>query len=236
MSDPSACVDVVDADLDGNGKPDRLILWRPVLGDSAIAFAPGRIGAVVYLDDGSYHLLDNPPGDWSVSFDDEQNLFDYSAKLHLHDTPQEQVYVSVVGGANTYHGAILAVGADRHLRAVGESGSTAPIVDVTNGGGAGYTSSFGCVLSGGQNLFVEKTTGTNFGASGATYDWSLNYYSFDDRALTLQGRYSGTSVDNGSQSGPQSTPTGSMTDCLTVKPTEVGPVAITNGGLLPPGP
>lgn len=236
MSDASACIQVVDADLDGNGKPDRLILWRPVLDASAVGLAPDRLGAVAYLDDGSYHLLDNPPGDWSAAFDNEQNLFDYSAKLHLHDTAQEQIYVSVIGGANTYHGAILAVGADRHLRAVGESGSTAPIADVTNGGGAGYTSSFGCVLSSGQNLFVEKTTGTNFGAAGATYDWSLDYYSFDDHALTLRGRYSGTSADNGSQSGLQSTPTGSATDCLTVKPTEVGPVAITNGGQSPPGP
>ena len=234
MSDPSLCVQVVDADLDGNGKPDRLILWRPLLGDNDISFTPGRIGAVAYLDDATYHLLDNSPGDWTNAFDNEQNLFNYSAKLRLHNTPQEQIYVSVIGGANTYHGAILALGADRHLRAVATP--TSPVADITNGGGAGYTSSFGCVLSSGQNLLVEKDTSTTFAASGPTYEWSLAYYSFDDRSLTLRGSYSGTSADNGSQSGEQSTPTGSATDCLTVNPTEVGPVEVTNGGQLPPGP
>jgi hypothetical protein len=235
MSDRSLCVQVVDTDLDGNGKRDRLLLWHPVLGVDDTSFAPGRIGAVAYLDDASYHLLDNPPRDWTGSFD-EQNLFDYGTKLRLHGDRQEQIYVSVEGGANLDHGAILALGADKHLRAIGQSDARAPIVDVSRGGGAGYSASFGCVRSSGRNLFVEKGTGTTFGGpGGATYDWNLSYYSFDDRTLTLTGQYSGTSADDGSGRAERSTPGGSVTDCLTVDATEVGPVQITSGGLLPPG-
>jgi hypothetical protein len=63
------CLAVVSADLDGDGKPDRLLVWESQPPDD-IGGGPGdtppQMGAVAYLDDGTFHLLEETPSSWKM--------------------------------------------------------------------------------------------------------------------------------------------------------------------------
>src|SRR6185312_16350362 len=60
------CLAAVSADLDGDGKPDRLLVWESQPPDDiggGTGDAP-QMGAVAYLDDGTFHLLEETPSSW----------------------------------------------------------------------------------------------------------------------------------------------------------------------------
>lgn len=64
------CLFAVSADLDGDGKPDRLLLWESqavdVQAEQTGSQAPPQVGAVAYLDDGTFHLLEESPATWQL--------------------------------------------------------------------------------------------------------------------------------------------------------------------------
>ena len=57
------------ADLDGNGTPDRLLLWESQAPDDIggqLGDQPPQVGAVAYLDDGTFHLLEESAASWQL--------------------------------------------------------------------------------------------------------------------------------------------------------------------------
>lgn len=220
MPSKSLCYSVVTRDLDGNGELDSLVLWRPRLTDFEVD--PAQLGATVYLDDGTFHLLENPPSTWRDTFD-EFNAFNYATALNLlTGSKRDQIVVGVLLGANTDHNVILALDATRRLRAISSTDADTSVAEVLYGGSVNTSERYGCVLSNGKRLFVEKGATMDF-ARPTVYEWSLTYYAFDGRRLNRKGSISGTSPDNGSGSLNESTPH-NFSNCSTEEPPEIGPV------------
>ncbi|MFI5959458.1 hypothetical protein [Cryptosporangium sp. NPDC051539] len=183
MPDPSLCYQSVPLDLNGNGKPDRLILWRPGSPDLFTPLDAASLGAVAYLDDGSFHRMADPVGGWGPDLGGG-SLFHFRQVVHLGADTRAAAVVSLVLGSSTTHSVVLAlVGND--LRAVR---SGADVFDLADGGGAGYTSGFGfgCVRSGGKPLFVTRSSLTDFGPP-QSYAWGLTYYRYTNGVLTQVG-------------------------------------------------
>lgn len=215
MTDAALCVQSIALDLDGNGDPDRLITWRPRLSAGlSDSLAATRIGAVAYLDDGSYHVLANPPTGWGSSFQPGLNLFHFHAAVHLGADRRTQAVIATQIGANTFHAAVLGLGPDSALRAIALAGGPAPVVDVTFGGGAGSATEYGCVLTGGRPAFVQRGMVTDF--STGSYEWDREFYRFDGRQLVRLGHDQGTAADERAVPGAGS-------DCSTADPARRGP-------------
>jgi hypothetical protein len=192
-----ACVEVVQADLDGNGAPDRLVLWRPPrdeLGGDEDALA--LVGAATFLDDGTFHALADPPSTWPASDLGSVDHFSAARPLRMGEDAREQVLVTVAVGANTTHHVALAVGADRRLRTV--TGESAPgPAPFAEGGGAGYLSAFGCVTSQGRPLLAIVGSITLWGGDGGPtrYGWTRTFERLDDTVLRNVGREGGVATD-----------------------------------------
>lgn len=186
LPDPGLCYQSVALDLDGNGKSDRLILWRPE-SDASTPLDPKYVGAVAYLDDGSFHRLADPPSAWGADLAGG-SLFQFRQAVYLGAGTRAAAMVSVVSGSSTLHSVLVALVGDE-LRTVRTAGGGT--FDLPDGGGAGYTSGFGCVRAKGQPLFVTRGTLTEFG-SPESYHWGLTYYRYSDGTLTQTDRREGT--------------------------------------------
>lgn len=121
-------------DLDGNGRPDQLVLWRVPLRagesgyDSGYASERYRWGAVAYLDDGTFHLLEEPIAGWRFSEPFLNPDTETPGRLQVvhpgvaaMPNPARRGAVGLVKvseGANTDWWALLTVTSDRRLHAV----------------------------------------------------------------------------------------------------------------------
>jgi hypothetical protein len=211
------CASTVEADLDGNRAPDRLILWRPPqedLADDSDLLA--RVGAVAFLDDGTFHLLEDMPSVWPESDYGLADHFEAARVIRLGDNERQQVLVTVTVGANTVHHVVLVLGRDRRLRTVGHEAIAGPF-RFFEGGGAAYHSEFGCVTSQGDPLvsFVSSVTLEGLGEDTTQYGWSRTFERLDDTVLRHVGREGGVAMNF---KGP---PAGG--DCAAIAPTERGP-------------
>ena len=192
-----SCVGTVEADLDGNGAPDRLLTWRPPLvGSPASDDVSARSGATAFLDDGTVHPLEDPPATWPDSDYATVAYFDPSYVVRLGPDARQQVAVTVAVGANTTHYVALAVGADRRLRTVTHEPAPGAFW-FSEGGGAGYGSAFGCVTSRGDPLLALVGSVTLGGSDGrpTQYGWTRTFARLDDTVLRHVGREGGVSTE-----------------------------------------
>jgi hypothetical protein len=212
MTDYRGCVQSVALDLDGNGRPDRLLLWRPRLPDVTELLDPRRMGAVAYLDDGTFHLLERPVSGWGGDFANP-NAFDFTSAVHLGEDSRAQAVVLANIGSSLNHHIVLAVGADRRLRPVEIEGN---IADLSVGAAASYGGAYGCVVSNGKPLLVLKGFTADVSVENAPTEWGRTYYRFDGHTLTRVGEDSGSAATLG-----QTPSAGS--DCTTADPAKRGP-------------
>jgi hypothetical protein len=181
------CVQVVSADLDGNGKPDRLLTWDTD-DPAAASSSERRISAVAYLDDGTFHLLDDSPRSWTATDEAGATALRPVAVARLGNDRREQVVAAFdLSGANTIHNVVLTVTADKHLRTV--VGEDAGFFEIATGGGAAYSSEFGCATADGKRLATLASTVTHF--QTGTYSLSASYYRLEGRTLTWVGQQGG---------------------------------------------
>lgn len=192
-ADDVSCVSAVDADLDGNGASDRLVLWRPPFTGRSSETAD--IGAVAYLDDGTVSRLVDPPAGWPPEERSATDIFDATQVVRLGADGREQVVVALRLGANTVTHLVLAVGADRALHVLGGPGTDR--FTIYDGGGAGYSSTYGCVVTAGEPLLatVGSLTHDDAVGSGPKYGWSRDFYRLDDVDLVHLGREGGVARD-----------------------------------------
>jgi hypothetical protein len=210
-----ACVSAVQADLDGNGNRDTLLLWRPPV-QSVIdpIEQPAQVGAVAVLDDGTFHLLEEPPSAWPPEDLGDPSLFDATRVVRFGTDRREEVVVAFVVGANTTHYVVLSVGGDRRLHAL--SAGAGPF-DFSRGGGAGYESDFGCVTSSGRPLLATTGSLTSWDPNGGSpiYGWDREFYELDDVQLHHVGHEGGlASQSRGPAAG---------SDCSAPEPSARGP-------------
>ena len=179
------CLAAVKADLDGNGQPDRLLLWESQapddVGGQTGDQAP-QVSAVAYLDDGTFHLLEESPASWQLPTTLEE--LHPGQVVSFGDDRRQQVLATVTVGANTTWQVILSVGTDRRLHALRAADGTT--VALAGGGGAGYSSGYGCVDSHGQPLVAYEATETQRSLDGEDqgYSSSTDYYRLRDLQWT----------------------------------------------------
>jgi hypothetical protein len=130
---------------------------------------------------------------------------------------RQQVLVTTVVGANTNWQAVFIVGQDRRLHALKATDGTTVVLD--DGGGAGYSSGYGCVDSSSQPLVAQEGTETVRGPDGLDhgYTWSIDYY----RLLDLQWTHVATRT--GKAASVQTRPPGAGSDCGDQDPAHRGP-------------
>ena len=214
------CLAAVSADLDGDGKPDRLLVWESqppddiggMTGDS-----PPQMGAAAYLDDGTFHLLEETPPSWKLPSSVTAEELRPVQVVSLGDDRRQQVLVTAVVGANTDWQVVFIVGKDRRLHALRATDGTT--VALTDGGGAGYSSGYGCVDSSSQPLVVQEGTETVQRPDGLDhgYTWSIDYY----RLLDLHWTHVATKT--GKAASVRTHPPSDGSDCSNPDPAHRGP-------------
>ena len=108
------------------------------------------MGAVAYLDDGTFHLLEETPSSWKLPDSITAEELRPVQVVSLGDDRRQQVLVTAVVGANTDWQVVFIVGKDRRLHALKATDGTT--VALTDGGGVAYSSGYGCVDSSSQPL------------------------------------------------------------------------------------
>ncbi|AGZ41289.1 hypothetical protein [Actinoplanes friuliensis] len=181
------CVQAVKLDLDGNGRPDRLLTWRPPSPGPGIDVDAKRTGAAAYLDDGTFHQLETPVARWPGI--EGVDLFDVAAVVHLGPDPRAQALVATGLGSSTLHQAILAVGTDRRLRPVTLNDAVA---DIASGGAAAYGSAWGCALSRKKPIFVQTYWSNDVTNPRARREWFRSFFTYAEGRLTEIGGDKGT--------------------------------------------
>ena len=181
------CLAAVSADLDGDGQPDRLLVWESQPPDDIGGMtgdAPPQMGAVAYLDDGTFHLLEEAPSSWKLPGSTTAEELRPVHVVSLGDDRRQQVLVTAVVGANTDWQVVFIVGKDRRLHALKETDGTTVVL--TDGGGVAYSSRYGCVDSSSRPLVAEEGTETAQGSDGLDhgYTWSIGYYRLLDLEWT----------------------------------------------------
>jgi predicted small lipoprotein YifL len=214
------CLAAVSADLDGNGKPDRLLVWESEPPDDiggGTGDSPPQMGAVAYLDDGTFHLLEEAPTTWKLPNQITAEELRPAQVVSLADDRRQQVLVTAVVGANTDWQAVFIVGNDRRLHALQATDGTT--VALADGGGAGYSSGYGCVDSSSQPLVADESTLTAQGSDGLDhgYTWSIGYY----RLLDLQWTHVATR--KGKAASVRTHPPIHGSDCSNPDPAHRGP-------------
>lgn len=222
-----ACVQVVAADLDGNGTQDRLITWHPT--PTARTGGPdvGTVGAVAYLDDGSVHRLENPPSSWKNTgvFEPAQDLatFGYRTTVHLANDRRAQVLLTAFEGASSQADVVLAVsGTGRQLVALEAPGTPGAPFTIFESDSWGQPAGFGCGIKDGEPLLVTKDASTKpTDGAPAGYDWTREFYRLEDVALRKLPGDNGTS---GPTDGGLSTIGATAgSDCSAADPARRGP-------------
>ncbi len=214
------CLAAVKADLDGNGQPDRLLLWESQAPDDiggGTGPAP-QVGAVAYLDDGTFHLLEESPSSWQLPDELSVEALSPAQVVSLGDDRRQQVLATVTVGASTVWDVILAVGADRRLHAVTAADGTT--VALASGGAAAYSSAYGCVDSHGQPLVAQEGTTTNRSADGTFapgYSWTTGYFRLNDL------RWTQVATRTGQEPAAQVVKPNVGSDCSNPDPAQRGP-------------
>jgi hypothetical protein len=175
------------------------------------------MGAVAYLDDGTFHLLEETPSSWKMPDSITAEELRPAQVVSLGDDRRQQVLVTAVVGANTDWQAVFIVGKDRRLHALHATDGTTVFLD--DGGGAGYSSGYGCVDSSSQPLVADEGTETVQGSDGLDhgYTWSIGYY----RLLDLQWTHVATRT--GKAASVQTHPPSAGSDCSDQDPAHRGP-------------
>ena len=164
-----ACEWVVSADLDGNGRADRLVTW----------LTQGQRGAVAFLDDGSIHPLRYPPSalanstlPWSTVTPGVGDTNEPAETFRLTSSARQQVLLIGNIGAVGDRAAVIGLAADGNLRlAAGQQGQVQDVLTARD---------LGCATQSGQRVFVESALGRGEpGVSGGPapgYGISRSYY------------------------------------------------------------
>ena len=190
-------------DLDGNGQQDALLFWRrplttndpdydrdPNTGPPGSFTAPDgpygfRWGAVAYLDDGTFHLLEEkvfaPAGSGVAPL----------VPLPAQDPvaipgPGGRSLGAVVAqeGSSTNWYALFTVTADKRLHVLQDAKSQP--FQIPTGGAAAYSSGYGCVTEGGRQLLAIGSRQTE--PLGSTNDYvGLAPYAVDGFRVTPTG-------------------------------------------------
>ena len=187
---PVSCLWSVQADLDGNRRPDRLAVWRRTTGDSLLDIDQDN-GAVAYLDDGSYHFLEDPTQQWA----EPAETFTPASVVDTNGDGRQEVVIRTLVGANTEHFTLLTVTPDQRLHAIrfpdGE------VRFLTAGGGAGSGSGFGCAVSEGRRLLITVgyISDSSIVPYGYAYEWVAVAYRLDGAAAVEVGRFTGYRSD-----------------------------------------
>jgi hypothetical protein len=176
------CEWVVSADLDGNGKPDRLVAWQTA----------DRRGAVAYLDDGSTHPLQAQPSALADSTDPWAQVisgFKWDTNqplqiLQLTGSARQQVLLIDSIGAVGDEAVLVGLGGDGGLRlAANEQGQVQTILTAAN---------LGCASQPGKRLFVEGVLGRGEpGVSGGPFPGYGVSRSFYQLSADLRMRFVG---------------------------------------------
>lgn len=157
VSPKAECLYILEADIDGNGKPDRAITWTAGRPDG-VSSNKGTQGAAAHLDDGRVATLpqEEAAQPWLQDFEAVQGAF-------LANDNTEQVLVEYEDrGANTVWFAVVGLGSDGRLHiARDESGEVFPLAP---GGGAQYSSGYGCYSRDGRG----RVATWNWTASGSS--------------------------------------------------------------------
>ena len=143
-----SCEWVVQADLNGNGKPDRLVAWQ----------AANQRGAVAYLDDGSVHALQNgsateanSTAPWASYLPDARETNQPMRVMQAGQSARQQVLLIDSVGAVGDEAVLVGMSTDGILRLVMTGdGQADSILTATN---------LGCANRSGQRLFVEGVLG-----------------------------------------------------------------------------
>ena len=181
------CLQAIELDLDGNERPDRLITWRPESKGPGVDLIRPRIGAVAYLDDGTFHLLQIPVRQWRDV--DVIDLFDLGAVIHLGSDTRAQALIVVTRGSSALHHVVLALDSNKRLRPVTADGRLA---GVTSGRAAAYGSTWGCALSRGKPVFVQSYWSNDLAKPNAPRQWWRVFTTFTGTQLTEIGGDDGT--------------------------------------------
>lgn len=190
-----SCITVTSADLDGNGKNDRLITWTNGMTPPAYNDPERTQGIVAYLDDNTFHLLEDPdPDEWAAGVGaSEADRVLPGRVVHLGSDPRQQVLVTFLNGANTGWFATLSFGADKRLRALPVRDG---VVGIPAGGGVSAQSGFGCVRSEGTEYFTTYGQLPQWKADVARitgYSWGVTYYELTAGRFVYRGRRGGWS-------------------------------------------
>ena len=189
------CATVTEADLDGDRAPDRLISWHP--NHDFFAFGSADLkqsGAVAYLADGTFHLLEPSASTWRLTNGGSANSFYVSGVPHLADDRSQQVTVTVTIGSSTLWDVVLQLTKDHHLRIVHEQGVGAdtPML-LPSGSAAAYSSTWGCVRKDGEPLLATGGADAT-SASFDRFDWTRRYLRVGDGVVTAVGDAHGTAT------------------------------------------
>jgi hypothetical protein len=187
----------VVADLDGNQRDDALIMWRRPLRYAAdVDYGRGggfRYGAVAYLDDDTFHLMEGRPFEPDPKTKRPSVAPTWLRPLEVMAGPDGRrlVGVQVEAGSSTSWTALLTV-ADRRLRVLQNPTGT-PFV-TPQGGAAGYSSGHGCVAQAGRQLLGLSVRATD--PIGSRYDYlTLDLYAIDGITATPTDQHLGTIRD-----------------------------------------
>ncbi len=180
------CLWAISADLDGDRRQDRVVIWRIPEDPNNLLFAGDQAdGAVAYLDDGSTHVLDVPPQSGEPgSFLLPADVADVNG-----DGRQELVLKSGQGANTATYQLVTLVGDSLRIAHPAES-----LDSFTAGGGAGYGSDYGCVLASGHRLLVTVGYVTNWDDGGPdrpSTSWSRDLFQLDGAVLRTLGGTSG---------------------------------------------
>lgn len=157
------CVRNVELDIDGDDRPDRVLLWGS---------GEGR-GARAYLATGEVLPLTRPFDTWDEYGDGPAEA---AAVTDLDDNGADELMVTHIRGANTDWIAPMTVRfADlgRKFLDVVTYGSGA-VASIPVGGGAGYGSAYGCVRAGDQPLLVQA--GISKDPLDEGFTWSVDHF------------------------------------------------------------
>jgi hypothetical protein len=190
-----SCEWVVQADLNGNGKPDRLVTWQ----------AANQRGAVAYLDDGSVHPLQNgsateanSTAPWASYLPDNGETNQPMRVMRAGQSARQQVLLIDYEGAVGDDAVLTGLGTDGSLRLVMTGdGHADSILTAAN---------LGCANQSGQRLFVEGALGRGEpggqSASVPGYGVSRSFFQLSgDLHLRLVG-YQGQVVASAPPSDP----------------------------------
>lgn len=219
-----SCIGIVVADLDGNGRDDRLVLWRPPYEELLTDSDDGATGALALMDDGSMSPLAPSPSTWPTDISTVQ-LFDPARVVRLGDDARQQVVVAVADGANTSHFVALGVDDRRQLRPL-VTRSDAP-VRLYDSNAALSGTAFGCLTSEGRRVVavVDRVALSPSDRTTRGVGWERTYLRLTGTTLEPVGREGGVAADD-----PR-LPEG--TDCTGAPGPEIGPTqlpAATAGG------